>query len=164
MDLDTAKIDDAILGLLYLTLHDEVRAWKSMDWAAMSRLHEKGLIHDPASKSRSVVLTEAGVREAERVFTEQFVKPAHPVVSVQYGDATAAVRSADGVTGFLCRSAVDGSSFFRVYGEDGSFTDYALRHEDLRVTIASDAMASFYVVGNEHVLDHSPPVLGLDAV
>ena len=65
------------------------------------------------------------------------------------------------MSGFLCRSAVDGSYFFRADGEDGSFTDYALRHDDLRVTIASDAMASFYHVGDETVLDHSPQVLGL---
>ena len=161
MDLDTAKIDEAILGLLYLTLHDQVRAWKSMDWAAMGRLHEKGLIHDPVNKSKSVVLTDAGLREAERIFTEQFAKPTHAPAIVQYGDATAEVRAAEGITGSLCRSAVDGSTFFRAYGEDGSFTDYALRHDDLRVTIASDAMASFYHVGDEPVLDHSPQVLGL---
>ena len=162
MDLDTAKIDDAVLGLLYLTLHEQVRAWKSMDWAALGRLHEKGLIHDPVTKSKSVVLTDAGLREAERLFTEQFAKLGHAPTTVRYGDATAAVHAADGVTGFLCKSAAaDGRFFFRVYGEDHAFTDYALRHDDLRVTIASDAMASFYEIGDEHVLDHSPQVLGL---
>ena len=161
MDHDTAKIDEAILGLLFLSLHDQARAWKSMDWAAMGRLHEKGLIHDPVNKAKSVVLTDAGLREAERIFTEQFTKPRHAAAIVQYGGATAEVRAAEGATGFLCRSAVDGSTFFRVYSEDGSFTDYAMRHDDLCVTIASDAMASFYHVGDEPVLDHSPEVLGL---
>ena len=46
MEQDTEKIDEAILALLYLTLHDENRAWKSFDWDAMNRLHDKGLIFD----------------------------------------------------------------------------------------------------------------------
>jgi hypothetical protein len=33
MALDTDKIDDAILALLYLTLHDGYRAWKGFDGA-----------------------------------------------------------------------------------------------------------------------------------
>ena len=44
------------------------RTWKSFGWSAMNRLHEKGLISDPVSKARSVVLTETGLREAEAAF------------------------------------------------------------------------------------------------
>jgi len=40
MELDTQKIDDTILALLYLGLHDGARAWKGFDWDAMDRLHE----------------------------------------------------------------------------------------------------------------------------
>jgi len=40
VDLDTRKIDDAVLALLYLCLHDGTRAWKGFDWDAMNRLHE----------------------------------------------------------------------------------------------------------------------------
>jgi len=32
MALNTDKIDEAALALLYLTLHDDCRAWKGMDW------------------------------------------------------------------------------------------------------------------------------------
>jgi hypothetical protein len=32
MALDTDKIDDAVLALLFLTLHDHWRAWKGFDW------------------------------------------------------------------------------------------------------------------------------------
>jgi hypothetical protein len=46
-----------MLALLYLTLHDDVRAWKGFGWDAMDRLHRKGLIHDPVGKAKSVVLT-----------------------------------------------------------------------------------------------------------
>jgi hypothetical protein len=44
MDFDPDKIDDAVLALLLLGRHDEVRAWKTFDWDAMERLHEKGFI------------------------------------------------------------------------------------------------------------------------
>jgi len=45
-DIDLDRIDDAVLALMHLTLHDKnkysglVRAWKSLDWDAMNRLRE----------------------------------------------------------------------------------------------------------------------------
>ena len=60
------------MALLHLGLHDGCRAWKGFDWDAMGRLHKKGLISDPVGKAKSVVLTEAGLREAERLFHELF--------------------------------------------------------------------------------------------
>ena len=73
MQPDTDKIDDAVLALLYLTLHDRGRAWKSHDWDAMNRLHEQGFISDPIGKAKSVVLSERGLVEAERLFNKLFV-------------------------------------------------------------------------------------------
>ena len=52
MEIDRDKIDDAVLGLLWLTLHDERRAWKGIDWAALERLHQKGLIANPINKAK----------------------------------------------------------------------------------------------------------------
>jgi Domain of unknown function (DUF6429) len=75
MEIDTDKIDEAVLALLYLTLHDGVRAWKSFDWESTKRLHEKGFISDPSGKTKSVVLTDKGLREAERLFKRLFAKP-----------------------------------------------------------------------------------------
>ena len=75
MDIDTDKIDEAVLALLYLTLHDGFRAWKGFDWDAMDRLYRKGLIHDPVGKVKSVVLTEEGLAESERLFTRLFARP-----------------------------------------------------------------------------------------
>ncbi|MBI3526581.1 MAG: hypothetical protein HY067_01280 [Betaproteobacteria bacterium] len=72
MNIDTGKIDETVLALLYLTLHDGNRAWKSYDWDAMNRLHEKGLISDPVSKAKSVTLTERGLKESERLFENFF--------------------------------------------------------------------------------------------
>jgi Domain of unknown function (DUF6429) len=72
MDINTDRIDEAVLALLYLTLHDKYRAWKGFDWSAMNRLHEKGFISDPVGKAKSVVFTEEGLRESKRLFRELF--------------------------------------------------------------------------------------------
>lgn len=72
MEIDTDRIDDAVLALLLLGLHDGGRVWKSFDWDAMNRLHQKGFISDPVGKAKSVVLSEAGQREAERLFQAMF--------------------------------------------------------------------------------------------
>jgi hypothetical protein len=74
MALDTDKIDDAALALLYLTLHDEWRAWKGMDWGVLGRLHEKGMIHDPVGKVKSVVFTPEGLERAKTLFETMFKK------------------------------------------------------------------------------------------
>ncbi len=75
MEIDTDKIDDAVLALLWLTLHDGRRAWKGFDWAALDRLHAKGLITDPANKAKSVVLTDEGLTRAEELFKALFTRP-----------------------------------------------------------------------------------------
>jgi hypothetical protein len=75
MEIDTDRIDDAVLGLLWLMLHDGRRAWKRFDWASLDRLHEKGLIADPANKAKSVVLTDEGLARAEEVFKALFTRP-----------------------------------------------------------------------------------------
>ena len=76
--MDRDRIDEAVLALLYPGIHEHyraipgARAWKSLDWDAMERLPVKGLISDPATKARSVMLTEAGLREAEAAFRRLF--------------------------------------------------------------------------------------------
>ena len=76
MDIDRDKIDDAVLGLLWLTLHDERRAWKGIDWAALDRLHQKGLIDDPVNKTKSVMLSDEGLRKSEQLFRALFTRSA----------------------------------------------------------------------------------------
>ncbi len=75
MEIDEDKIDRAVLALLWLTLHDGDRAWKGHDWDAMDRLFKKRFIDNPVGKTKSVVLTEEGLRESERLFNEMFGKP-----------------------------------------------------------------------------------------
>lgn len=74
MELDTNKIDEAVLALLCLGQHDGMRAWKGFDWDAMDRLHERGFISDPRGKAKSVVFTAEGLKEAERLLKSLFGK------------------------------------------------------------------------------------------
>ncbi|HWI87517.1 MAG TPA: DUF6429 family protein [Sphingomonas sp.] len=79
--IDTDLIDEAVLALLFLTLHKDSpteaplwRAWKSFDWDAMARLHDKGLIANPAGKAKAVQLTEQGRRRCEEAFNRLFTR------------------------------------------------------------------------------------------
>jgi Domain of unknown function (DUF6429) len=72
MALNTDKLDDTALALLYLTLHDGCRAWKGMDWGVLGRLHDKGMILDPVGKVKSVVFTEEGQERAKALFEKMF--------------------------------------------------------------------------------------------
>ena len=77
MKIDKEKIEDTVLALLQLTLHDDghaTRAWKGHDWDVMDRLHEKGWILDPKGKSKSVVLTEEGLKRSRELFESMFKK------------------------------------------------------------------------------------------
>jgi len=81
--MNKARIDDAVLALLFLGRHEvspvtgEVRTWKSFDWEVMNRLHEKGLISNPVNKNKAVAFTDEGLKQAEKLFRELF-EPSEP--------------------------------------------------------------------------------------
>lgn len=75
MKLNNDRIDEAILALLYLGLHDGTRAWKSFDWDAMARLHAKGYITDPVGKAKSIAFSEEGLRKSEHLLKAMFGEP-----------------------------------------------------------------------------------------
>ena len=72
MILDEGKIDDAVLALLRLGLHEGDRAWKGFDWDAMARLHAKGLISNPRGRTKSVVLTQTGLARSQELLMRLF--------------------------------------------------------------------------------------------
>ena len=74
--LDEERIDDAVLALLYLGLHQGYRTWKGFDWDAMDRLYEKDMISQPAGKAKSVVFTEEGLRRSEQLVRQMFTRAA----------------------------------------------------------------------------------------
>jgi len=75
MEYDKDKVDEMVLALLYLTIFSDkpvMRAWKGFDWDTMDRLFQKGYIHDPKSRAKSVVMTEEGVKRSEELFSKHF--------------------------------------------------------------------------------------------
>jgi hypothetical protein len=73
-DIDQDMVDQAVLALLSLGRHEGDRTWKAFDWDTMNRLHQKGYITDPVGKAKSVLFTEEGLRESERLFGVLFCR------------------------------------------------------------------------------------------
>jgi len=78
MDYNKDKVDELTLALLFLVTHDRqeglgARAWKGFDWDTMDRLYEKGFITNPASKAKSVAMTEDGFKKSEELFRKHFM-------------------------------------------------------------------------------------------
>jgi len=77
MEIDEEKVDKAVLALLYLTTFKDKprwRAWKSHSWDVLDRLHQKGYISDPATKAKSVLLSEEGAQRSRELFEKCFAK------------------------------------------------------------------------------------------
>lgn len=74
-EYDRKKVDEVVLALMRLTLHDFSRAWKGFDWDTLNRLYEKGWIENPKGKTKSVVLTEEGLAESAQLFQQYFGMP-----------------------------------------------------------------------------------------
>ena len=75
MKYDNDKVDDLVLALMYLGMFSERsvrRAWKSFDWDALDRLHEKGYISNPKSTAKSVVMSDSGAELGESLFKKHF--------------------------------------------------------------------------------------------
>jgi Domain of unknown function (DUF6429) len=72
MNIDQDKVDQAVLALLSLGRHEGSRTWKAFDWEVMGRLHQNGYITDPVGKAKSVLFTEEGLRESERLLNALF--------------------------------------------------------------------------------------------
>ncbi len=72
MNIDEKKIDEVVLALLQLTLHDKCFAWKQFSFEVMNRLHENGYIQNPVNKNKSVTLTDTGLERSKELFSKHF--------------------------------------------------------------------------------------------
>jgi hypothetical protein len=68
MATDTKRIDDVVLALFYLTLHDQSHASTSFAPEVLQRLHESGMIGDPAENWDSIELTPDGLQRSKKLF------------------------------------------------------------------------------------------------
>ena len=74
MDIDTDRIDDAVLALCgwdFTTVRARGSLLIGTRWTGCTR---KGLIHDPVGKAKSVVFTPEGLARSEQLFQELFAK------------------------------------------------------------------------------------------
>ena len=74
MEINAEKLEQTVLALLQMNLSDDSgrRAWKSLPWSVMDSLHQKGYISEPATKNKSVLLTEEGAELSEELFEKLF--------------------------------------------------------------------------------------------
>ena len=76
-NIDQQKLAEAALAILSLTAFTDmggIRAWKGMDWDLLAVLHQKGWIHDPVGKQKSVWFTEEGQDLAMAFLEKHFGK------------------------------------------------------------------------------------------
>jgi len=76
MAYDRYRAGQLALALMYLTLHNGVRAWKGYSWEILDHLFQQGMITDPRSKAKSVMLTEEGLARSRALFEEYLASPA----------------------------------------------------------------------------------------
>ena len=74
MEINDEKLEQTVLALLQMNLSDSsgTRAWKSLPWTVMDSRHKKGYITDPATKAKSVCLTEEGAKLSVELFEKLF--------------------------------------------------------------------------------------------
>ena len=80
MKYDADKVDEMALALLHLVTsgYQEgrgARAWKGLDVNVLARLHAKGWIEEPMTKSLSLHLTDEGYRKSRELFLLHFAQP-----------------------------------------------------------------------------------------
>jgi hypothetical protein len=72
MTVNFDAIDEAVLALFQLTRHDTCHAWKGFDWDVLDRLHERGLIDNPVGKTKSISMTDEGLKASRQAFEKLF--------------------------------------------------------------------------------------------
>jgi hypothetical protein len=110
---DLNPVEEMTLALMHLTTFDEggtARSWKGHDWDVMNQLHEKGLISKPATKAKSVTLSDDGRRLSRDLFEKHFGRSSRTAPRNRV-----ASTGSSGVAGGLCQCAcgepVEGSLF-----------------------------------------------------
>lgn len=72
-------------------------------------------------------------------------------------------KSAQGIKGYILYSPFKqsgGGYFFRIYRDDGHFTDYDIRSEEIEVELKGDWISLYESEDGENYLDWSSKALG----
>ena len=70
--IDWDCVDESGLAMMLMALRDGLRTWKGIDWEVLNGLHKNGLITDPKLKAKSVLFTNEGLEESQRLFERLF--------------------------------------------------------------------------------------------
>jgi len=79
--VDWDRVEELTLALMYLTTFPHAglhRSWKGHAWEVLDRLHAKGLISDPATKAKSVDLSEDAAKQSHELFRKHFGRASSP--------------------------------------------------------------------------------------
>jgi hypothetical protein len=74
-EYDKDKVDEFALALLHLSTFDGelgLKAWKNLDLGILTRLHQKGLISNPITSSKSVSISKEAAEQSEQLFRKHF--------------------------------------------------------------------------------------------
>lgn len=72
---NSERLDEVVLALLWANSFSEYgyhRAWKSLPWDALDRLHKRNLISNPRSRTRSVALVGDAHEHGRKLFEQWF--------------------------------------------------------------------------------------------
>jgi hypothetical protein len=102
---DTDRLDEVILALLWANSSREkfggYRAWKSLPWDALDRLHAKGLIGDAHGRAQSVTLDDEAHARGQALFEQWFGLDAPaPAKSTTQNRTKAAATATPGIYQF----------------------------------------------------------------
>ena len=81
-NVNWAKVEECTLALMHLTTFSEqgvYKSWKGFDWDVLDRLHARGWISSPATKAKSIVMSDDGRKRSEELFNRYFAQesPTH---------------------------------------------------------------------------------------
>ncbi len=74
MNIDEKKIDEVVLALLQLTLHDKCIAWKQFSFEVMNRLHEKVIFKTRSIKTNQSPSLMPGLNSLRNYLANIFIK------------------------------------------------------------------------------------------
>jgi hypothetical protein len=72
MKIETDRIDEATLALLWLVLHDYTYAQKTFDRETLDRLRNKGVLSDINGEADCVAFSEEGRTRAAELYRATF--------------------------------------------------------------------------------------------
>lgn len=71
-DVDTDRVDQTILALLWLNLKVTGAAWRGFDWEAMARRHGRGLISNRSERPTPLNCPQKDLRRPDACLTKCF--------------------------------------------------------------------------------------------